>query len=96
MAASILDLAEFRIKRPEFSTAEDAMVQAFLDDAANQLDARIWASYLSQGHEYLTCHLLASAPNGQFARLESDKTETIYGKQFLRLEASVACCIRVF
>lgn len=92
----LLDLAGFRAKYPEFSTAEDPLVQLFLDDAAERLSSVTWGTYLDKGHGCLTAHLLTISPNGQFARLQSDKAESTYGIEFRRLECQVASCIRVF
>lgn len=96
MANVLLDLAGFRAKYPEFNTAEDPLVQVFLDDAAERLDPPTWGTYLDKGHGALTAHLLTMAPNGQFARLQSDKAQSTYGVEFRGLECQVASCIRVF
>ncbi len=89
-----MDLSAFRIKFPEFESAGDPFVQAFLDTAEARVDADVWGAITDEGHGLLTAHLLALAPNGQFSRLQSAKGETTYGTEHKRLEKLVACGIR--
>lgn len=96
MAAVLLSLADFRAKYPEFSTAQDALVTLFLNDAAERLDTFIWGIYLDKGHGLLTAHLLQIAPNGVFSRLDTDKAESTYGAEYQRLLVQVSSCIRTF
>jgi uncharacterized membrane protein YjjB (DUF3815 family) len=59
------------------------------------IQAELAATLYDQGHGYLTAHLLATAPNGQFARLQVvDKKgvptgRTLYADQRERLESQV-------
>lgn len=71
-------------------------MQVFLDAAASRIDPVVWDSMTNEGHAYLTAHLLALAPNGQFARLKNDNGSTTYGEEYKRLRDQVSCGIRVF
>ncbi len=96
MANVLMDLPGFRAKYPEYSTAPDDLVTLFLTDASEQLDVSVWGTYLDKGHGLLTAHLLAMAPNGQFARLDAEKGETTYGVTYKDLRQSLTSCIRIF
>ena len=84
-----MDLATFRIQYPEFQTATDPLVSGKLAAAAQRLDAVIWGARFDQAHGLLTAHLLALSTHGQFARLQKDKDDTIYHKQYQELETQV-------
>lgn len=58
MAATV---AQVRAIAPEFATVSDSDVQAFLDDAALQLNASIWGAKRDLAHKYLAAHLLGTA-----------------------------------
>jgi hypothetical protein len=90
-----LSLQTWRTQYPEFASAPDALVQAYLDRALARIDASVWGTLADQGQGLLAAHTLALAPNGQFARLTSEKGETTYGRQFARLEAQVTIGLRV-
>lgn len=96
MAAVLLTLAAFQAKYPEFSTAGDPLVTLFLNDAAERLDTAIWGIYLDKGHGLLTAHLLQTAPNGVFSRLDTDKAKSTYGTAYQELLVQVTSCIRTF
>lgn len=92
----MMDLATFRAQYPEFEKCPDPLATAFLNDAAGQIDSTVWGIHTDRGHGLLTAHLLSMAPNGQFARLESDKAQSTYGVQYEKLRNTVACAIRTF
>jgi hypothetical protein len=96
MPQTLLLLSDYRSKYPEFAGAPDALVNKALSDAAEQLDAGVWGSYLQQAHGLLASHLLALSPSGQFARLENEPSETTYYKAYKDLRYAVTSCIRVF
>ena len=93
-------LADFRARFPEFASADDSLVQSFLDAAIARLapsgTSKVWDTLLSEGHLYLSAELLSRAPNGQMARLSSDKGESTYSVDFKRLQAQVTCLLRAF
>lgn len=91
----MMDLAAFRSEYPEFQSCEDAFVSLYLARAAKRIDRRIWGEIAAEGHGFLTAHLIATAPNGQMARLVSADGDTTYGKAFRDLVAQVACGLRV-
>lgn len=92
----MLSLSAFRAKYPEFQTGTDPLIQIFLNDASNSIDPSVWGIHEDRGHGLLTAHLLCIAPNGQFARLQSDKNQTTYGAQYAEMVTQVACAIRTF
>lgn len=92
----MINLSQFRAKFPEFVSAPDAFVQVFLDTASKRIDLETWGTWENEGHGLLTAHLLVTAPNGQFSRLQSEKGESVYGREYTKLQAGSASCIRVF
>ncbi len=96
MPAVLMTLEDFRITYPEFSTADDALVQKFLDASAEEFSPETWGTYLFNGHGLLTAHRLAIAPMGQMARLDSDKAQTTYWLEYEKLRYAVTACIRIF
>lgn len=84
-------LDDFRVQFPEFDSAGDTMVQAFLDAAALEIDLDVWGPKADQGRFYLAAHKLALSPFGQAARLAKDKDSTTYWTHYTRLVSQVAC-----
>lgn len=77
-----MTLSDFRVRYPEFRTASDAFVQAYLDDAAKSL---VGPSYdlgdaYDVAHGLATAHLIAVSPAGKNARMVNDDGTTQYGK----------------
>lgn len=91
----MLDLAAFRLEYPEFQSAEDAFVSAYLARAARRIDPRIWGELAAEGHGLLAAHLVATSPYGQMARMVSADGDSTYGKAFRTLVAQVTCGLRV-
>lgn len=96
MSNALMTLSAFRTKYPEFETAPDPLVTVFLNDAAEKLDASVWGTYLESAHGLLTADLLATSPNGQFARLDPNTADTTYSVKFDELRSAVTSCLRVF
>lgn len=90
-----MTLAEFKVQYPEFTKAGDSILTAFLSAAALQLSPAYWTTYYDQGHGLLTAALLADSPNGQNARLQSDKGTSTYRKQYERLLSEITFADRV-
>lgn len=90
-----LDAASFLVRFPEFTSAPAPLLEAVLADASARTDATVWGHLTDQGVGLLAAHLLACAPNGQFARLEKDKSQTIYGAEYERLMQAVTVGLRV-
>jgi hypothetical protein len=86
-----VSLATFRGLFPEFATAPDALAQSRLDQAAVQVDPAVWGARAGEGQVYLSAHLLAIAPGGIFARLQSEKGQSTYGTYYDRMVIQVAC-----
>jgi len=81
-----MTLTQFRTRYPEFRTAPDPFVQAYLDDAANSLvgpDA-LGTAY-DVAHGLATAHLIAVSPAGKNARMVNDDGTTQYGKTLSEL-----------
>lgn len=92
-----MDITAFRVKYPEFASAsDDTFIQVFLDAAADRIDSDYWGKYYDQAHGLLAAHLLAIAPNGQFARLQSKDGNTTYNADFEKLRQEVTFADRVF
>lgn len=84
-----MTLFEFRVQYPEFVSAPDPYVQAFLDRAALRVDRGIWGTIADEGHGLLTAHLMVTSPNGQYSRLQTDKGKSTYQDAFDRLVVQV-------
>ncbi len=80
----------WRALYPEFDTAPDALVQGWLDIAANRIDTAVWGVRAGEGHCLLTAHLLATSPFGQMSRMSSAAGESVYGVRFAEACQQVA------
>jgi hypothetical protein len=86
-----MTLAAFRVRFQEFQSAPDELITDFLARAAGRIDPLVWADKTDEGHGLLTAHLLANSPNGQMARLSSDKGTTTYWTDYKSLREEVTC-----
>lgn len=75
-------IAAFRVRFPEFRTADDSFVQAVLDAAAKELHPTELGYAYNEAHGLVTAHKLALSPFGQSARMVNEKGETTYAKLF--------------
>lgn len=73
-----MNLAAFRVRFPEFETAGDSFVQAALDSAALETDAKLLGGFYDEAHGLLAAHKLAMSPYGMNARLVNDDGKTTY------------------
>lgn len=80
MAAAHLTLAQFRELFADFAGAPDALVEARLAEAARRTPSSVWGDQTSDGHGWLTAHLLAQTSFGQQARLANEDGTSSYGK----------------
>lgn len=80
----------FRARWPEFDGVADNVVSAALADAARGVDARLFGTRTDLAVGLRAAHLLAISPYGQQARLESDKSDTTYRAEYLRMAREVA------
>jgi hypothetical protein len=91
-----LTLAAFRTRyQPTFDLTPDALVQAKLDEAEEEIDAVVWGTKAETGHGLLTAHKLAMEPGGRDARLKNNDGKTTYGVQFDELAQRVGGAYRV-
>lgn len=67
-----------------------------LDAAAAKMSQPYWGDQYEQGHGLLTAALLAKAPNGMTARLQSDKGTSTYQKDYEDLRIEITAFDRVF
>lgn len=87
-----LDLASFRARFPEFTPVDDALVEAKLADAADEIDERVWGGLAEKGHGWLAAHLLTSSSYG---RETSKESTTTYGTHYEDLRRRVGTAYRV-
>ncbi len=92
----MLDPAGFRARYPEFATASDALVSVTLKDASSQIDNSVWGTLTDQAHGLLTAHMLVIAPNGQMARLQTDKGVSTYWTRYVALRDQQTFALRIF
>jgi hypothetical protein len=86
----------FLAQYPEFAKSSSTLVDAMLAAAASRMSASYWGSYYDQGHGLLTAALLAKAPNGMTARLQSDKATSTYQIEYEKLREEITFADRVF
>lgn len=76
---------EFRTRFPEFRTATDAMLQPILAEATLRVAPETFGALTESAIGYLAADALAGSPFGTTQRLEDDKAETIYLRQYRAL-----------
>lgn len=86
------DLASFRAAFPESAQIPDALVEAKLAEAAEEIDETIWGDSARQGHGYLAAHLLSTSGHGR--EVAKDGTTT-YGRRFAALQERVGRAYRL-
>lgn len=74
---------------PEFSKSDLALINAKLQEAILEVDARVWVRLTDTGVGYLTAHKLALSPFGQNARMVAKDGITTYWTHYQRLAAIV-------
>jgi Protein of unknown function (DUF4054) len=90
-----MTLSEFRLMFPEFRTAQDTFIQAFLDDAATMVSETSCGSRYSLLHGLKAAHLIATSPAGVAAKMVSKDGTTTYGTQFREVAMSKVAGIMV-
>lgn len=65
-----VSLAQLRAQRPEFAPTDDAVLQAAIDDADTEVDARVFGEKADQAVSLLAAHKAAISPFGTQARLD--------------------------
>jgi hypothetical protein len=73
-----VNLAAFRVRFPEISSAEDDIVNACLTAAANETSAEELGASYDEVHGLLAAHKLAISPYGRAARMLNDEGESTY------------------
>lgn len=61
MAALTANLAGFRVAFPEFASLADDRVQTYLDQAGEELDAKVWGGCYPRAYLNYAAHFLALA-----------------------------------
>jgi hypothetical protein len=77
-----MHLIQFRIHYPEFRTAPDDFVQAFLDQAATMVSEIVVGTRYDQMHGLKAAHLIALSPGAVNARLVAKDGTTTYEVAF--------------
>lgn len=92
-----MTVSRFRLELPEFADPNipDAYIQAYLDEAASELEAEIWEGKLDAGIKYKAAHKMALSPQGMAAKLVDSKGESVYNVHYERLAKTVASGFRV-
>jgi len=86
-------VASLQLRMSEFSATPDAVVQAAIDDATTEVDARVFGEKTDQAVTLLAAHKLAMSPFGQQARLAPKEQgkgthgATTYGLEYDNLVA---------
>jgi len=90
---ALLSLASFRTDFPEFDEVSDALVTSKLNSAAGSIDETVWGDKATEGHGWLTAHLLTSSGYGR--RTSDDKANTTYGSRYAELTKLVGRSYRL-
>lgn len=90
-----MNLAAFQARFPEFRTADPAMVQVVLDEAATELNAAEIGAAFDAAHGQLAAHKLAISPFGRAARMLNEKGESTYQAHFADIMARAIVAIDV-
>lgn len=93
-----VDATDLVTRFPEFTpavSANPAMVDAAIAEAARRIDVDVWGTKSDDGTLYLAAHLLAISPFGQNARLQSKAGESTYGNEHARMVREVSAGYRV-
>lgn len=77
------------IQFPEFVNASEALVNAMLTAAAEDIDPFVWGTKTDQGTGYLAAHKLAQSPYGQNVRLNAKDGNTTYLLEYERIKRQV-------
>ena len=81
-----LDLAAFRLRKPEFQGVNNALIQTALDAAVKRLSPGVLGDSCDDAHAELTAHILASNPWGAQARLQGTKDgSTVYSAALAKI-----------
>lgn len=79
---------------PEFVNTSSGLIAAKIEDATELLDATAFGDDYDDAVKYMTCHLIAVSPSGEFARLdpseETDGASSTYERQYLRIARKIA------
>lgn len=82
-----IDRASFLQLFPEYNEVNDEpmcqpMIDRCLRDAQIFVDAAVWGDRYEAGVFYKAAHLLAMSPFGENARLQGDRTSSVYSVVF--------------
>jgi hypothetical protein len=88
---------EFIEQFPEFDECGVVFLQAYLDDAEENIDRTVWGESKGDiGQKYLAAHNIALSPFGQQARLVAKGAKTTtYWSHYERMRNQVASGFRV-
>ena len=85
-----MNLTAFRARFPEFRTATDVFVQSVLDEATRFVAPETFLDLTDDAIGYWAAHLISTSPMGISQRLDDDKTETTYLKNYRALLKATA------
>lgn len=79
-------VAQIQAEFPEFAKTDPALIDYKLADAQRLIGGEDLGGLRDDAVKYYTCHLIALAPHGEFARLhesqEPDGATTTYERQY--------------
>jgi len=87
--------AEFKALFPEFSRAEDPLVQTRITWAEQRTDEEVWGEKYDQGVALLTAHYLALLPEAKDLRKGEKPGETMYERERMKVARVVASGFRL-
>jgi len=91
----MVTVATVRLMHPEFKGAADAFIQAFLDEAASELDAEIFGDKYDAATRWLALHKMALSPMGMSAKLVDSKGNSTYNIHYESIARTVSSGFRV-
>lgn len=81
--------AQFKARFPEFTNADDTLVDEVLAEAVLLCPDTIWGDHTDQGVKYTTAQRLAQMPTAREMALNPDGS-TVYDKPLAELKSIVA------
>lgn len=83
---------QIKAEFPEFASTDSALIGFRLADAIRIIDQASFGTQYDDAVKYLTCHLVALSPHGEFARLvqsqEPGGASTTYERYYLKIMRS--------
>lgn len=90
-----LTVGAFLTRFPEFTKAPTATIEACIAEAEQEIEVGICSAVRRDNLvKYLTAHLIASNPKGEFAKLDKTTGDTMYSARYKELKSGIPAGFR--